>query len=46
MEREPMRIREGYLVKKVSGQFWTEWRRKLTLKRLGRCRETYFGFSY
>lgn len=46
MEREPMRLREGYLVKKVSGQFWMEWRRKLTLKRLGRYRETYFGFSY
>lgn len=46
MEREPMRIREGYLVKKVSGQFWTEWRRKLALNRLWRCREMYFAFCY
>lgn len=30
MEREPMRIREGYLVKKVSRQPWTGWRRELT----------------
>lgn len=30
MEREPMRIREGYLVKKVSRQPWTECRRELT----------------
>jgi len=41
-----MRIREGYLVKKVSGQFWTEGRRKITQNRLGRRSEMYFGFSY